>query len=79
MRREKVATAVASFPTTTNALAFKQVAEREGLLGHLAPIPRQLSAGCGMAWLEPGVAPARLSALARCHKIETEQVTELEL
>lgn len=49
MARRKVKTAVASFHTTTDALAFKQAAVGEGLRGRLAPIPRQLSAGCGMA------------------------------
>lgn len=44
---------VVSFHTTTDALAFKAAAEQAGLGGRLAPIPRQLSAGCGMAWREP--------------------------
>ncbi len=70
---------MASFHTTTDALAFKQAAVREGLRGRLAPIPRQLSAGCGMAWLEPGVAPARLETLAQRGGIELEQAVELDL
>ena len=79
MARQKVKTAVASFHTTTDALAFKHAAVREGLRGRLAPIPRQLSAGCGMAWLEPGAAPAQLEALAQRSDIELEQTVELDL
>lgn len=79
MARKKVATAVASFHTTTDALAFKQAAAHEGLRGHLAPIPRQLSAGCGMAWLEPEAPAAALGEIARRHNVELEQATELLL
>ena len=77
MARRKVKTAVASFHTTTDALAFKQAAAGEGLCGRLAPIPRQLSAGCGMAWLEP--AAELLDSLAQRSGIELEQAVVLEL
>lgn len=79
MARSKVPTAVASFHITTDALAFKQAATREGLRGRLAPIPRQLSAGCGMAWLEPGERASLLEKVAASNDIELEQATELEL
>lgn len=79
MARRKVKTAVASFHTTTDALAFKQAAAGEGLRGRLAPIPRQLSAGCGMAWLEPEAAVELLESLAQRSGIELEQAVVLEL
>lgn len=79
MVRRKVRTAVASFHTTTDALAFKQAAVSEGLCGRLAPIPRQLSAGCGMAWLEPEVEAELLELLAQRSGIELEQAVVLEL
>lgn len=79
MAKTKVTTAVASFHITTDALAFKQAAVREGLHGRLAPIPRQLSAGCGMAWLEPGERPEVLADIAARNGVELEQATELEL
>lgn len=79
MARRKVKTAVASFHTTTDALAFKQAAAGEGLCGRLAPIPRQLSAGCGMAWLEPEAAAELLDSLVQRSGIELEQAVVLEL
>ena len=78
MARRKVKTAVASFHTT-DALAFKQAAAGEGLRGRLAPIPRQLSAGCGMAGLEPEAAAELLDSLAQRSGIELEQAVVLEL
>lgn len=79
MARRKVKTAVASFHTTTDALAFKQAAVGEGLRGRLAPIPRQLSAGCGMAWLEPEAEAELLGSLAQRSGIELEQAVVLGL
>lgn len=75
----KVNTAVASFHTTTDALAFKEAAVQEGLNGRLAPIPRQLSAGCGIAWREPHCSAAKLLAFADEHHLSTEEITELLL
>lgn len=58
-------TFVVSFHTTTDALAMKALGKRWGLAGRLAPIPRQLSAGCGLAWHEPAENQAQvLKALA---------------
>lgn len=44
---------VVTFHTTTDAFGFKGCAAAYGLEGRLIPIPRSLSAGCGMAWREP--------------------------
>ncbi len=79
MARRKVTTAVASFHTTTDALAFKRAAAEAGLGGRLAPIPRQLSAGCGMAWLEPGADAQVLEEVARGYGVDLEQAVALEL
>ncbi len=79
MARKKVTTAVASFHTTTDALAFKRAAAQQGLHGRLAPTPRQLSAGCGMAWLEPQVEARALEEVARNFDIELEQAVVLDL
>ena len=44
---------VVAFGTTTDAMAMERAGKRRGLRGRLIPIPRQLSAGCGLAWREP--------------------------
>lgn len=68
MARKAKPHVVVTFHTTTSALALQKAAARCGLRGRLAPIPRQLSAGCGLAWREPagggegGAAPAEGAA-----------------
>ena len=79
MARRKVKTAVASFHTTTDALAFKQAAAGEGLRGRRAPIPRQLCEVCFLACLEPEAGAELLDSLAQRSGIELEQAVVLDL
>ena len=48
--RKKTETLVISFGTTTEAMKMERYCEKEGLPGRLIPIPREITAGCGMAW-----------------------------
>ena len=41
---------VISFHTTADAIAFERQAKEESFPGRLIPLPRAISAGCGMAW-----------------------------
>lgn len=42
---------IITFDAITDALTFEALAATKGLRGRLAPIPHNLSAGCGIAWL----------------------------
>ena len=48
--REKKLQCVITFKTTTQAMAFEEVAKNAALKGRLIPLPRVISAGCGLAW-----------------------------
>lgn len=70
---------VVSFHTTAEAMAFQKAAKADALQGRLAPIPRQLSAGCGLAWIEPA---GNRDALVRCaeiNQLEMESMVDIEL
>ena len=41
---------VLSFRTTVEAMAWEKHCEAENIPGRLIPLPRELSAGCGLAW-----------------------------
>mgnify|MGYP000146254945 CR=1 FL=1 len=57
---------VLSFRTTVEAMAWEKHCEAEHIPGRLIPLPRELSAGCGLAWkAEPGDRQALLDALAQ--------------
>ena len=51
--REKKPALIITFSTTTDAMGMEQFCGRSGLPGRLIPVPREISAGCGLAWKAP--------------------------
>ncbi|MBQ0058468.1 MAG: DUF3343 domain-containing protein, partial [Lachnospiraceae bacterium] len=43
--------AVATFRTTHDAIAAESMAQSKGVKGRLIPLPTQISAGCGLAFM----------------------------
>lgn len=41
---------IITFDTTADAMAMEQFCHERGLPGRLIPVPRDISAGCGLAW-----------------------------
>lgn len=77
MAREKTMKVVVTFPTTTQAMKMEQCAKGAGAPGRLIPVPRQISAGCGMAWSAPAEARSQLESLIMETGIELEEIYEL--
>ena len=50
MARQKKPALVLSFAKTTDALATEKFCMEKGLSGRLIPVPREITAGCGLAW-----------------------------
>lgn len=48
--RKKELKLVVTFHTTTDAMAMEKACKRENAPGRLIPVPREISAGCGLAW-----------------------------
>ena len=48
--RRKTEQLVVSFHTTADAMAMEQISRERKLPGRLIPVPRMISAGCGLAW-----------------------------
>ena len=51
--REKRPALVITFSTTTDAMGMERLCLERGLPGRLIPVPREISAGCGLAWKAP--------------------------
>ncbi|MGN9172937.1 DUF3343 domain-containing protein [Lachnospiraceae bacterium HCP1S3_A8] len=51
--RNKENRLVITFHSTTEAIEAEKRLKELGVPGRLIPIPRQLSAGCGLAWSAP--------------------------
>lgn len=51
--RKKERRLVITFHTTAEAIAMETICRNEGIPGRLIPVPRQISAGCGLSWSMP--------------------------
>lgn len=58
--REKKPALVVTFHTTASAMAAERFFLERNLPGRIIPVPREITAGCGLAWKAP---PAEEDAL----------------
>ena len=68
--RVKSPALVISFANVTEALAVERYCQAAGLPGRIIPIPREITAGCGLAWK---AAPEDRDALSAA--LEREKLT----
>ena len=71
-RREKALRLIAGFPTATAAMTMEKACREESLPGRLIPVPRAISASCGMAWCAPPEARDALEKLTGRQAIPVE-------
>ncbi len=48
--RQRKETWILTFAGTTQAMQMEQYARAHGLPGRMIPIPREITAGCGLSW-----------------------------
>ncbi len=70
---------VVIFDSTASALSFASAAQNEGLTGRLIPVPRSLSAGCGIAWRDLPLAQQQAEALIAREEIDDARVVIIQL
>ena len=51
--RQKEEKCVVTFRTTAAAMEMERACKAEGVPGRLIPVPRTITAGCGMCWSAP--------------------------
>lgn len=75
--REKKLWLIITFHTTTAAMAMETMCAEKGLPGRLIPVPREITAGCGMSWRAPIESRAELMAAAAQAGIATDGTYEI--
>ncbi len=68
---------IVTFHTTTAAIALEKTCAEKGVSGRLIPVPRDITAGCGMAWSAPPEARKAIEQAAREAGIKTDGWYEL--
>ncbi len=59
-----------SFAATVHAMEAERLCREAGIPGRLVPVPRQITAGCGLAWMTEPAAGDRVRAFFRERKLE---------
>lgn len=77
--RIKKKTWILTFESTTQAMAAEKFCLEQNLPGRLIPIPREITAGCGLSWkTAPEARDEILTALKKAgYRWEAEYVLEL--
>ena len=70
---------IVAFHTTHDAMAFEDFCAERGAVGRLIPLPREISAGCGLAWSAPPGNGARVRELLDEAGITPQHLKELDI
>ena len=68
---------IVTFHTTTSAMAMEKICMERRVPGRLIPVPRDITAGCGMSWCAPVEARSKIENTAKDACIETDGWYEL--
>ena len=77
--RRREARLIVAFRTTHDAMTFEDYCHQRGAEGRLIPLPREISAGCGLAWSAPPGDGARIRESLEAADIEAQHLKELEI
>ena len=67
---------VITFHTTTDAMDMEQACKESGTDGRIIPVPRAISAGCGLAWCAKIESEMTLRTLMEERKITFQEIQE---
>ena len=75
--RQKEWKLIITFHTTADAIAFEKACKEYGKPGRMIPVPRELSAGCGLAWFVAPSERADMEVFLTEQNIVSEELAEL--
>lgn len=70
--RKKEERLLYTFHSTVHAIEMEKICKEEGHPGRLIPVPREITAGCGLAWSAPPEAEEELKKALKSHQLEPE-------
>lgn len=77
--RKKEKRLITAFYTTHDAMAFEEFCHEHGVPGRLISLPREISAGCGLAWSAPPEDEEGLKVLLQSAGIIPQELRMLEV
>lgn len=76
--RQKKPRLIVTFETTAMALKMEKICHAAGAPGRLIPVPREITAGCGMAWMAEPEELEQLQAVMRAGNVTPQGIHVLE-
>lgn len=77
--RKKEQRLVITFLNTTSAMAMEKVCKEKDISGRLIPVPRSITAGCGLSWSAAPNIVEELKKTMKEHNIIYDKIYELEI
>ncbi len=74
--RKKELKLVVTFHTTADAMAMEKTCKEQNVPGRIIPVPRTISAGCGLAWCAALEEREEIAAMMKKAGIEEEDMHE---
>lgn len=74
--RKKELKLVVTFHTTADAMAMEKICKEREVPGRIIPVPRAISAGCGLAWCAQLSEREQIESVMREAGIEQEDIHE---
>ena len=79
-KRQKTPHAVVAFDTTSDAMAMEAAAKAHGdIPGRVIPVPREITAGCGLAWAAPCCQSGQIEAALASYNLAHEGIYIVDL
>lgn len=67
---------VVTFHTTADAMAMEKACKEQAIPGRIIPVPRAISAGCGLSWCAELSDREQIVAMMKKTRIEEEEIHE---
>lgn len=78
MRKKELKTVI-TFETTTQAIGMESACKKHQIAGRLIPVPKEITAGCGMAWMTPLENKESVVQFMSEHEISPQGVFQVEI
>mgnify|MGYP002537609012 FL=1 len=77
--RQKSERCIITFPTTTAAMEMESACRAAGLPGRLIPVPRAITAGCGLCWAAPPESREALAVLVMAKGVQIDGIYAVQM
>ena len=74
--RKKELKLIVTFHTTADAMAMEKACKEHAVSGRLIPVPRAISAGCGLSWCPALEERENIKSMMQAVGIEEEEIHE---